>query len=65
MQIIFLGLLFAVLGLVTDGCFALVAGTASHWMKDSRRFLRLERYVGGALFISLGLAAAFAGNEKK
>jgi threonine/homoserine/homoserine lactone efflux protein len=65
MQIIFLGLLFAVLGLVTDGCFALVAGTAGHWMKDSRRFLRLERYVGGALFISLGLAAAFAGNEKK
>ena len=28
-------------------------------------YLRVERYVGGALFIGLGLTAAFAGNQKK
>jgi threonine/homoserine/homoserine lactone efflux protein len=63
-QIIFLGLIFAGLGLVTDGCYALVAGTAGRWLKYSRSYLRHERYIGGTLFIGLGLAAAFAGNQK-
>jgi threonine/homoserine/homoserine lactone efflux protein len=65
MQIVFLGLLFAVLGLVTDGCYALVAGTAGHWLKHSRAYLTFERYISGTLFIGLGLTAAFAGNHKK
>src|SRR5260370_24230557 len=65
MQILFLGLLFAVLGLVTDGCYALVAGTAGHWLKHSRAFLTFERSISGTLFIGLGLTAAFAGNQKK
>jgi threonine/homoserine/homoserine lactone efflux protein len=64
MQIAFLGLLFAVIGLVTDGCYALVAGTAGRWLKHSRRYLGIERYVSGTLFIGLGLAAAFAGHRK-
>ena len=64
MQIAFLGLLFAALGLVTDGCYALIAGTAGRWLKTSRRYLGIERYVSGTLFIGLGLAAAFAGHRK-
>jgi len=65
MQVTFLGLLFALLGLVTDGCYALLAGTAGKWLKQSRRYLEIERYVSGTLFIGLGLTAAFAGNQKK
>ena len=64
-QIAFLGLLFAVLGFVTDGCYALVAGTAGTWLRRSRRYLELERYVSGTLFIGLGLTAALAGSQKK
>ena len=64
-QIAFLGLLFAALGFVTDGCYALVAGTAGNWLKRSRGYLRFERYVSGTLFIGLGLTAAFSGNGKK
>ncbi|MBS0224592.1 MAG: LysE family translocator [Proteobacteria bacterium] len=64
MQIAFLGLLFAGLGLVTDGCYALVAGTAGRWLKANRHYLGIERYVSGTLFIGLGLAAAFAGHRK-
>jgi len=64
-QIVFLGLLFAALGFVTDGCYALVAGTAGNWLKRSRGYLRFERYISGTLFIGLGLTAAFAGNGKK
>jgi threonine/homoserine/homoserine lactone efflux protein len=65
MQITVLGLLFTALGIVTDGCYALAAGTAGNWLKRSRSYLEVERYVSGVLFVGLGLAAAFAGNQKK
>src|SRR5262245_10326245 len=64
-QIAFLGLLFAGLGFITDGCYALIAGTAGSMLKRSRRFLEIERYVSGTLFIGLGLTAVFAGNQRK
>jgi threonine/homoserine/homoserine lactone efflux protein len=65
MQIAFLGLLFTLLGFITDGCYALAAGTAGNWLKRSRGYLKFERYVSGVLFIGLGLTTAFAGNQKK
>src|SRR4051794_14110612 len=39
MQIAFLGLLFTVLGFVSDGCYVLAAGAAGHWLKRSRTYL--------------------------
>ena len=65
MQVAVLGLLFTALGFVTDSCYALAAGTAGNWLKRSRGYLTVERYVSGVLFIGLGLTAAFAGNQKK
>ena len=65
MQVAFLGILFAVLGSITDGCYALAAGTMGNWLKGSRGYLKAERYVSGVLFIGLGLTAAFAGNHRK
>ena len=65
MQVAFLGLLFTLLGFVSDGCYALAAGTAGNWLKRSRGYLHFERYVSGVMFIGLGLTAAFAGNHRK
>ena len=65
MQIGFLGLTFTVLGLITDGGYAIAAGTAGNWLKRSRGYLKFERYVSGALFVGLGVTAAFAGSQKK
>jgi threonine/homoserine/homoserine lactone efflux protein len=65
MQIAMLGLLFTGLGFVTDGCYALAAGTVGQWLKRSRAYLGFERYVSGIVFIGLGLSAAFAGNNRK
>ena len=65
MQIAFLGLLFAALGLLTDGCYALVGGTAGNWLRRSRRYRGIEPYMSGALLIGLGVIAAFAGSQKK
>jgi threonine/homoserine/homoserine lactone efflux protein len=64
-QIAFLGLLFTIMGLMSDGLYALVAGTAGLWVKRQSRYLEWERYVTGGVFIGLGLTAALAGGGRK
>ncbi|MGS1094658.1 LysE family translocator [Aquamicrobium terrae] len=65
MQIAFLGLVFTLLGFISDGCYALAAGALGERLRQSRAYLRFERYVSGVLFIGLGVSAAFAGNNRK
>jgi threonine/homoserine/homoserine lactone efflux protein len=61
-QIAVLGLLFALLGLVTDSVWALAAGTAGGVLRRSRRFVRSRRYVSGTVYVGLGVATAFTGS---
>jgi threonine/homoserine/homoserine lactone efflux protein len=63
MQIAFLGVLFALLGLMTDSIWALAAGTAGGMLRRSHRFLRTQRYVAGTVYVGLGVATAFAGGS--
>jgi threonine/homoserine/homoserine lactone efflux protein len=63
-QIAFLGVLFALLGLVTDSIWALAAGTAGGVLKRSKRFARGQRYVTGTVYVGLGVATAFAGGAE-
>lgn len=65
MQIVFLGMLFTAIGIVTDSAYALAAGTAGNWLRRSPAYLKAERWVSGVVFIGLGVTAAFAGNQKK
>jgi threonine/homoserine/homoserine lactone efflux protein len=65
LQIAFLGVLFAALGLVTDSLWALAAGTAGGLLRRSRRFVRAQRYVTGTVYVGLGVATALAGGEGK
>jgi threonine/homoserine/homoserine lactone efflux protein len=64
-QIAFLGLLFTLMGLASDGLYALVAGTAGRWVKRQGRYLRWERFVSGGVFIGLGVTAALTGSGRK
>jgi len=63
-QIAFLGILFAVLGLITDSLWALAAGTAGGVLRRSRRFVRTQRYVTGTVYIGLGVATALVGSAE-
>jgi threonine/homoserine/homoserine lactone efflux protein len=56
-QILLLGLLFACLGFLTDGTWAMVAGTFGEWLRGSARYLRVQRYVSGSVFVALGVVA--------
>ena len=64
-QIAFLGLLFTVMGLMSDGLYALIAGTAGRWVKRQGDYLRWERYLTGGVFIGLGVTAAFADGGRR
>ena len=61
-QVAVLGLLFALLGLVTDSLWAIAAGTAGGVLRRSRRFLRTQRHVAGTVYLGLSVATAFAGS---
>jgi threonine/homoserine/homoserine lactone efflux protein len=62
-QILALGLTFMGLGILSDGMFALAAGTAGAFLRRSRGFLRIQRWFAGTSFIGLGVAAALAGRR--
>jgi threonine/homoserine/homoserine lactone efflux protein len=64
-QIVALGVVFVLLGAVTDSLYALTAGTVARWLRGQPRFLGGERWVTGGLYISLGLAAALSSPHRK
>lgn len=66
-QILALGLTLAVVGLCTDGLYALLSGTAADWLKrknDNASFRRLQRYFSGGIYLALGAGAAASGSGK-
>jgi threonine/homoserine/homoserine lactone efflux protein len=64
-QILALGVLFVALGLVTDGGYALAAGTAAGWLRGHPRLLAGERWISGGAYIGLGVAAALSSGHRK
>jgi threonine/homoserine/homoserine lactone efflux protein len=64
-QILVLGLLFACLGFLSDGTWALVAGTLGERLRRSARFPRVQRYVSGSVFVGLGAVAALSAPVKQ
>jgi threonine/homoserine/homoserine lactone efflux protein len=64
-QILLLGLLFATLGFLSDGTWALVAGTLGDRLRRSRRFPAVQRYVSGSVFVGLGAVAALSAPVKQ
>jgi threonine/homoserine/homoserine lactone efflux protein len=57
-QIVLLGLTLAVLGLLSDSLYAIVAGSIADRLRGSRAVARFERWFGGGILVGLGVAAA-------
>jgi threonine/homoserine/homoserine lactone efflux protein len=58
LQVLVLGLTLCVLGLLSDGLYAVAAGTVADRLRGSRAVARVERWFGGTVLVALGLAAA-------
>jgi threonine/homoserine/homoserine lactone efflux protein len=65
LQIALLGLVFILVAIVSDGLYAVAAGTASDRLRESRAFVRAERWVSGTVLVALGVTAAFSGPRQK
>jgi threonine/homoserine/homoserine lactone efflux protein len=64
-QSLLLGALFVTLGIASDSIYALLAGSAGAWLKQSRAFLRGQRYFAGGTYIALGVVAAASGSKQQ
>jgi threonine/homoserine/homoserine lactone efflux protein len=64
-QVLFLGLLYVVLGLLTDGAYASAAGGLRKLATRRPGVFRMERYVTGSALIGLGLYAAAGGRADR
>lgn len=64
LQFLMLGLVFTLMALISDGLYALLAGAVGAWLRGNRRFLRVQRYATGGVYIALGVTAAFASQGK-
>jgi threonine/homoserine/homoserine lactone efflux protein len=64
LQILVLGFVFLLLGLVTDSLWAIAAGTAGGWLRGHRGFVRSQRYVSGSVYLGLGVVTALTGPHR-
>lgn len=64
-QILFLGLLFAAMGMVSDSLWGLFAGTVAERLSGNRRWTHAQRYLSGGMLISLGLVTAVSGHAPR
>jgi threonine/homoserine/homoserine lactone efflux protein len=64
-QMLALGLTFILLGICSDGAYALLAARAGGWLRASTGFGRAQRYVTGGVYLSLGAAAALTGSRSE
>jgi threonine/homoserine/homoserine lactone efflux protein len=58
LQILLLGLIFVAIALCSDSLWALAAGTAGAWLRRSRWYLGVKRWLTGAVFVGLGASTA-------
>ena len=65
LQIAFLGFVFLLLATISDGAYAIAAGTASDWLRGNPGFLRAERWISGTVLVGLGVTAALSGPHRK
>ena len=65
LQIFELGVLFALMGWMSDSVWALVSGTFAEHIRGSVRLRSTQRKASGGALIALGLASAFSGAKAK
>ena len=61
LQTLLLGLIFIGLATITDGGYALLAGSLGRWLRRSTHFAKGQRYFAAIMFIGLGVSAALTG----
>ncbi|HEY7607249.1 MAG TPA: LysE family translocator [Actinomycetes bacterium] len=62
-QVVVFGVAFVLLGLLSDGAYAVLAATGAGWLRRRPGVARTSRLVSGGVLISLGVTTALAGSR--
>jgi threonine/homoserine/homoserine lactone efflux protein len=62
-QVVVFGVAFVLLGLLSDGAYALAAATGAGWLRRRPGVARASRLASGGILISLGVTTALAGSR--
>lgn len=62
-QVLALGAIFLVVGIVMDGLYALASGSLGDRLQSRGWWRRGRRWVSGSIYIALGMVAAVAGGD--
>jgi len=65
LQIFLLGIIFVVMGMITDSSYALISSSIANQLNASQNFARNQRYFTGLIYIGLGVVTAFSGSRNK
>jgi threonine/homoserine/homoserine lactone efflux protein len=65
LQMFLLGIMFVIMGTITDGCYAFVSSSIANQLKVNQGFARNQRYFTGLIYIGLGVVTAFTGSRNK
>ena len=64
LQVLALGGVFILLGLISDTTYALVGSAAGEWLRRRLLHSKRQRYVTGGVYITLGATAALSGSAR-
>ncbi|HWP44091.1 MAG TPA: LysE family translocator [Blastocatellia bacterium] len=65
LQIIMLGSFLIILGALSDSAYAVMAGFIGDRLRGNLRFIRMQRYFAGSVYIGLGAATALSGGRNR
>ena len=60
-QVLALGAIFLIIGIVMDGLYALVSGSFGDRLQQASWWRRGRRWVSGSVYVALGVVAAVSG----
>jgi threonine/homoserine/homoserine lactone efflux protein len=64
-QIVLLGLILIVMGVISDGAYVVLAGSLGEWLQAKPGLVPLQQKFVGIVYVGLGLLAALAGPSRK
>ena len=64
-QILLLGLIVVVVGLMSGLAYSLLAATAGNLFRRNLKFLKAQRYFAGSVYLGLGAATALTGANER
>jgi threonine/homoserine/homoserine lactone efflux protein len=65
LQVLSLGAIWLALATCSDSLYALLAGSASHWLRGNPAFLRSQKYLTGGVFLALGVGTGLVDSPSK